>query len=160
VSTWDRRLALRGLPLFVPAATAWVWQRERSVLQKGVPLSAAQNADARSIGVRHPDRVRLHRVATIATFEHPLLAPLAWATRFAFAQALGLTLRYAILIQNDWWGDRRLVAHELAHVAQYERFGGIAPFLNAYLRECLDPGYPLGRLEQEAVREAARIVAP
>jgi hypothetical protein len=51
------------------------------------------------------------------------------------------------------------VAHELAHVVQYERFGGIAPFLRAYFRECLDPGYPLGPLEQEAAREAARIVA-
>jgi len=159
VNSSDRWLALRGLPLIVPAAAAWVWQRERAVLRKGVLLSAAQNADARALGVRHPERVRLHRVTAITTFEHPLLVPLAWATRFAFAQVLGLTLRYAILIQNDRWGDRELVAHELAHVAQYERFGGIAPFLSAYLRECLDAGYPFGPLEQEAVREAARIAA-
>lgn len=41
--------------------------------------------------------------------------------------------------------------HECVHVAQYERFHGIRPFLNDYLRECIDPGYPLGRLEQEAI---------
>jgi hypothetical protein len=153
------RLVIRALPLLVPAAAAWVAQRERSVLRNGVPLSAAQLADALSLGIQHPKRVRLLRVASITTFEHPLLAPLAWSTRFAFAQVMGLTLRYAILIQHDWWENRELVAHELAHVTQYERFGGIAPFLRVYFRECLDPGYPLGPLEQEAVREAARIVA-
>lgn len=152
-------LAIHALPLFIPAAAAWVWQRELSALRQGVPLSQAQYADACALGVRQPGRVRLQRVATIDTFEHPLLAPLAWATRFAFAQTAGLTLRHAILIQENWWGDRELVAHELAHVAQYERFGGISPFLRAYLRECLDPGYPFGELEQQAVREAARIVA-
>jgi hypothetical protein len=69
----------------------------------------------------------------------------------------GLTLRYGILVRHDWWRDRRLVAHELAHVAQYERLGGIAPFLRVYLRECLIEGYPAGALEQEAIRCASAI---
>lgn len=159
MTSWPRRFAIRALPLVVPAAAAWVWQRERSVLRKGVPLTTAQLADARALGVRHPERVRLQCVPTIATFEHPLLAPLAWATRSAFAQVVGLTLGYAILIRQDGWGSRELVAHELAHVAQYERFGGIAPFLHAYFRECIELGYPLGPLECEAAQEAARIGA-
>lgn len=46
--------------------------------------------------------------------------------------------------------DRRLLAHELAHVAQYERLGGFHEFLKQYLEECISPGYPLGDLEQEA----------
>jgi hypothetical protein len=45
-------------------------------------------------------------------------------------------------------------------VAQYERLGGIRPFLSAYLRECISPGYPLGALEQEAIRVAAEICSP
>lgn len=42
------------------------------------------------------------------------------------------------------------LAHELAHVAQYERLGGFYGFLKQYLEECINPGYPLGALEQEA----------
>jgi len=49
-------------------------------------------------------------------------------------------------------GDRRLLVHELAHVAQYERFGGFRRFLFQYLQECINPGYPLGDLELEAKR--------
>jgi hypothetical protein len=53
---------------------------------------------------------------------------------------------------NDWCGavDRRLVVHELVHVMQYERFGGIETFLKEYVQEVVfDPGYPHGPLEEE-----------
>ena len=48
--------------------------------------------------------------------------------------------------------NRRLLIHELAHVAQYERFDGFRRFLFQYLQECINPGYPLGDLELEAKR--------
>jgi len=73
-----------------------------------------------------------------------------------FVQTAGLTLNHGIFIRADHWRDRRLVARELVHVAQYER-SGIRPFLKAYFRECLVPGYPLGPLEQEAIQTAARL---
>jgi hypothetical protein len=68
---------------------------------------------------------------------------------------VGLTARYGIFIREAYWGDRRLIAHELAHTAQYERLGGITPFLRAYLTECLTSGYPRSALELEAVAAAA-----
>jgi len=72
-----------------------------------------------------------------------------------------MTLRYGIFIRREYWGNRRLLAHELAHVAQYERMGGVRRFLGAYLQECLNPGYPLGPLEQEAKQaESALIDGP
>ena len=52
----------------------------------------------------------------------------------------------------------RLVAHECVHTGQYERMGGIKPFLKAYLRECIDPGYPNGPLEREAIERSRRVV--
>jgi hypothetical protein len=61
-----------------------------------------------------------------------------------------LTLRHGIFIRADEWGDRRLVVHELAHTAQYERLGGFGPFLRQYLQECVTVGYPATPLEQEA----------
>lgn len=63
-----------------------------------------------------------------------------------------MTLRYGIFIHTDHWGDSRLLVHELAHVAQYERLGGFHGFLFQYLQECINPGYPYGSLELEAKR--------
>jgi hypothetical protein len=51
--------------------------------------------------------------------------------------------------------NRHLIAHELGHVLQYERFGGIESFLVAYIPEVVfPPYYPKGPLEQEAERLA------
>ena len=54
-------------------------------------------------------------------------------------------------MRSDCWRVRALIAHELVHVMQYERFGGILPFLRQYLSECLTIGYPEALLEQEAI---------
>jgi hypothetical protein len=141
----------------VPIAAWWVRRREREALHHGVPLTAQEAADARAAGVQHPEWVRLLQVDVIRTFEHPLLRALAAYPDTIFASTAGLTLRYGILVRNDCWRDRRLIVHELAHVAQYERLGGIAPFLRVYLRECLLDGYPAGALEQEAIRSASTV---
>jgi hypothetical protein len=151
------RIAIRLLPLFVPLAASWVRMREKEILAHGVPLSEEEMADALAIGVQRPERVRLQCVESIPTFEHRLLRPLAMVVDQFFVHTAGLTLNHGIFIRADHWRDRRLVAHELVHVAQYERFGGIRPFLKAYFRECLVPGYPLGSLEQEAIQTAARL---
>jgi hypothetical protein len=69
----------------------------------------------------------------------------------------GLTAGYGVFVREDHSGDRALLVHELAHVAQYERLGGIEPFLRLYLRECLIEGYPFGALEIEAAAAAQRL---
>ena len=50
-----------------------------------------------------------------------------------------------------------LIVHELAHSAQYERLGGILPFLRRYLFECLTVGYAAAPLEVEAIAVTARV---
>jgi hypothetical protein len=82
--------------------------------------------------------------------ENPALRSAAEATGLISPLTIGLTLRYGIFIQADSWGERRLLVHELAHVAQYERLGGFRPFLQRYLMECITIGYPEAPLEQEA----------
>jgi hypothetical protein len=69
----------------------------------------------------------------------------------------GLTVQYGIFIRRDRQSDRHLLAHELAHTAQYERLGGIVPFLRDYLTECVTFGYSNAPLEQEAEESAGRI---
>ena len=148
-----------ALPVAVSIAARWVREQERTALRHGVPLSPDQLADARLVGVSRPEHVRLMRVASVAKFEHPLFKPIALVTSPLFAQTAGLTARYGILIRSDCWGDRALLVHELAHVAQYERLGGVRPFLRTYLQECREHGYPLGALEREAAQIATTICA-
>jgi len=136
----------------LPIAVAWAAELEGNILRSGVPLSKAQIADARHLGVLFPDRVRLLRVSQIPLPTQPVLAAAADASNLISPFTTGMTLRYGIFVRADHWGQRLLVAHELVHTSQYERFGGIEAFLRPYLIECLTPpGYPFGPIEQEAV---------
>jgi hypothetical protein len=142
--------------LLLPLACRWAAEHEKRILANGDPLSAAQLADARLVGVLHPERVRLLYIPEIPIPEHPALRAAAQATQFITPLTHGLTLRRGIFIRSDCRGDRALVVHELAHTAQYERLG-FEPFLRRYLFEYLTIGYPAGSLEQEAIKVAARV---
>ena len=72
------------------------------------------------------------------------------ATNLVPAQPRGLTLSYGIFVRSDHWRDRTLILHELAHIAQYERLGGIEPFLRQYLLVCATVGYSNSGMEDEA----------
>jgi hypothetical protein len=135
----------------------WVWHTERNIVRCGDPLDADFTNDARKLGVRFPERVRL-RAADTVPIMHPLLKGLANKLGLCSPFVRGMSLRYGIFIRSDCWNERKLVVHELAHTAQYERLGGIRAFLRAYLFECLvTPGYPFGSLEQEAEHRTAEV---
>jgi hypothetical protein len=140
---------LSAITLLLPVASAWAEWQESIILKTGVPLSANQTATARAMGIANVDRVRLRAVRQIP--------PVNWVLRsigeklgLISDNTIGMTLRYGIFIRQDNWGDHRLLVHELAHVVQYERLGGFRGFLKQYLKECINPGYPFGALEQEA----------
>jgi len=133
----------------LPFACAWAQRQESIIFRAGVPLPPEEIATGKRLGIQHPERVRLRAVSQVP--------PLNWLLRWVgqrlgvvSGQTIGMALRYGIFIREEHWGDRRLLAHELAHVAQYERLGGFRGFLKQYLEECINPGYPLGDLEQEA----------
>lgn len=134
----------------LPLACTWAEEQERRILREGLTLNPGQIADAKRIGITSPERVRLRVVDEIPLPENPALRSAAEATGLISPLTIGLTLRYGIFIQSDSWGERRLVVHELAHVAQYERLGGFRPLLERYLFECITIGYPEAPLEQEA----------
>jgi hypothetical protein len=139
--------------MVLPVACAWAAEQEAVILRDGVALTASQIDDARQIGVVHPERVRLRVVEQIPLPLHPMLRDAAEVTGLISPRTAGLALRYGIFIRSESWGERRLVVHELAHTAQYERLGGFQSFLEQYLYECITPpGYPFGLLEREAKR--------
>jgi hypothetical protein len=145
--------------ILLPAACAWAEEQESIITRYGVPLSPVQVADAATIGVAHPDKVRLLKVTRIPTPDRRDLCTAAEAMHLISPLSGGLTVRYGIFIRADCWEDRRLVFHELVHTAQYERLGGLQPFLKQYLYECITIGYPAAPLEQEAVATTAKLCA-
>ncbi len=141
----------------LPLATAWAEEQEELILEKGTPLSATEIVDTKLVGVAQPERVRLLGVQQIPLPQHPELNVAAGASSLITPNTAGLTLRFGIYIRNDFWGNRRLIVHELAHTAQYERLGGFTQFLQQYLFECLTIGHPAAPMEQEAIAVAKRV---
>jgi len=135
----------------LPIAWTWAAGHESVILRQGVALSEAQADKAGKVGVVYPEKVRLLAVDGIPPTNR-LVRGIGTKIGFVSSQTIGMTLRYGIFIQTGHWGDRLLLVHELAHVAQYERFGGFRRVLYQYLQECINPGYPLGDLELEAKR--------
>jgi hypothetical protein len=142
----------------LPLAAAWAEEQEGIILQNGELLTETQMADAFALRISDPQKVRLLNVVSIPLPTNPLLKAAAEDTHLITPQTAGLTLRYGIFIRSDCWGDRQLVLHELVHTSQYERLGGILPFLQQYLYECITIGYPAAPMEQEAIRIAAKII--
>ena len=158
-SSYSERTAKR-LKWYLPLATAWVLQQERFILENGVPLSDFQLADAKLVGVAKPERVRLFRVEQIPLPEHPELEEMKQAMKLTTPALPGLTLRYGIYLRASHWGQRRVVVHELAHTAQYERLDGVRAFLECYLYQCLAIGFTSAPMEQEAIAITQRICGP
>lgn len=144
--------------LLLPLACQWAEAQETIILREGVPLANSLLEDAGKIGVTQPQQVRLRVVNEMPLPDNPMLRRVAEKAGMLSPFTVGLTLRYGIYIRADHWGDRRLVIHELAHTAQYERMGSFSAFLSAYLDECLKLGYPNGPLEQEARAMEERIL--
>ena len=153
----NRSDLLAHFEMLLPLATNWAAAVEKRILREGVPLSEQEMADAKSIGVHAPERVRLLALDQVPVPRNLTLRTAAAAIQFLTPETRGLALRYGIFVRSDCWGERGLVAHELVHTAQYERLGGIRPFLSQYLRECLTIGYPAAPMEQEAVVAVSRL---
>jgi len=153
----DRQTTIDQLEKLLPLAVHWAAEQERRVLCEGVRLSKIELADAKAIGVRNPERVRLLRVDSVPVPVHPMLRAAAASIHFLTAAPRGLALDKGIFIRADHWRDRALIAHELVHTAQFQRLGGILPFLQTYIFQCATVGYPNAPLELEAIATAARI---
>ena len=142
---------LTSLPLLLPVAHAWAEKQQVIILEQGAPLTDCQQDDARSAGVRHPEKIRVMRVDMLPHPEDEDVMFVAKRIGLFSQGSVGLTLGYGIYLGFGHWDNRTVLVHECVHVGQYERLGGLRPFLEVYLRECIDPGYPFGALEREAI---------
>ncbi len=146
------------LPVVMPLVVRWAEREERRILEHGDPLTRSELRDAGRMGVGLPRRIRVLCVDQIPLPGGPLLQWAATKTGLLTFSAAGMSLRYGIFVRREFLGNRYLVAHECVHTGQYERLGGIRPFLTQYIRECLQHGYTSAPLELEATQRAREIV--
>jgi len=153
-------ITVKQLQMLLPDACTWAEQQESNILSRGIELKDFQISDAVKAGVVNPEKIRLLRVASIPAPDDPALAQAATAINLITPNTLGMALRYGIFLRADVWGRRDVLVHECVHTGQYERLGGVLPFLQAYLHECVTIGYPDCPMEREALRKAAEICFP
>lgn len=139
--------------LIFPLAVQWAQRRQRKGLRHGRGLSPEEMRIARRVGVREVQRLRIIETDRIPLPGSGLLGLATRMAGFHESDPWGMSLGYAVFIRRGWGGSvQELLAHEFVHTAQFERMGGMRPYLVRYLRECLTLGYTASPMEQEAVR--------
>jgi hypothetical protein len=140
----------------MPCLVRWAEHRQNEVLRDGDVLTDEELELAASAGVRSPERIRIQVREKIPMPDLWWIGQLARHSGLGFEPA-GLSLGYAVVVRS-WEGrNTRLVTHEFVHTAQYERLGGMSPYLRQYIRECLVHGYRDAPMEEEAVLLTGRI---
>lgn len=143
-----------------PLARQWALEQEAFILKLGAPLTAQQVADAVRAGVKETARVRVLPVDRIPMPANAQFAEAARRAQIITEASPAITLGYAIMLRADRWHDRELLLHQLVHVAQCERSGGLETFVEEYLTDrstCAD--FTVGSLEDEARNTARQICA-
>jgi hypothetical protein len=145
--TLPRGLALVLATALAPSVARWARGQERRILREGVGLTPDLLRFAETLGISTAGGIRVAIVRPV-----PLPVPRRWlklaaSVGFPVFQPSGMALGNGIYLESP---DPATLRHELVHVAQYERLGGIEPFMRRYLLECLTAGYAAAPLELEA----------
>jgi hypothetical protein len=142
----------------LPLAYQWAKAQEEFVLATGASLGPQHLADARLVGVRDCARIRVLVVHRIPLPGNKDLANAARCAQIITDASRGVAIGHAIIIRADCWGDRELLLHQLVHVAQCERSGGLEQWVDKYLRDrrtCAK--FTFGSFEEEARGIARRM---
>jgi hypothetical protein len=144
----------------VPLAYQWAQAQEQFILTHGISLNPQHMADARLAGVQDCERIRILIVDRMPLPEGGELAEAARHARIITEDSRCVGFGHAILIRADAWGDRELLLHNLVHVAQCERSGGLEPWIGEYLSDRQNCAtFTIGSFEDEARRIAREICA-
>jgi hypothetical protein len=139
--------------------TKWVQTHEQRILRDGISLTTDQMAVARHFGVVQPEQVRILYVESLPALPPEIMNSgiLPREQLEMLQNAIGLTVGHGIFICQNGRPSGFILNHELVHVAQYERLGGIPGFLEQYLEELFIHGYAKMPLEAEANRQASAL---
>jgi hypothetical protein len=142
----------------LPLAYEWAKAQEEFVLTRGTPLGTRHATDAHRAGVQDISRVRTLVVDRIPIPDNPELAEAARRSGIITSDTRCIGFGHALIVRADSWGDRELILHNLVHIAQCERSGGLESWVRQYLADrngCAE--FTIGALEDEA-RSIARAI--
>ena len=148
----------RAFEHLLSLACEWAKATEEFVLAYGAPLSPRHLADARLAGVQDCSKIRMMVVDRIPLPEDPELAEAARRAQIITEDTRCVGFGHALIVRADAWGDRELLLHNLVHIAQCERSGGLEPWVYRYLGDrhgCAE--FTVGSLEEEARGVARQI---
>ena len=144
----------------LPLAYEWAKQQEEFILAHGHPLGPTHAWDAHLAGVRDCARIRVLVVDRIPLPENPKLAEQARRSGIITEGTRCMGFGHALIVRGDAWNDRELIVHNLVHIAQCERSGGLEEWVRLYLGDRTScPDFTHGLLESEARRIAREICA-
>ena len=142
----------------LPLAYEWARTQEEFVLAHGNPLGMSHAWDAHLAGVQDFARIRVLVVDRISLPENPKLADAARRLRIITEDTRCMGFGHALIVRGDAWNDRELILHNLIHIAQCERSGGLEQWVRDYLADRANcANFTTGALEEEARRIAQNI---
>jgi hypothetical protein len=142
----------------LPLACNWAKQQEEFVLKHGHPLGPTHAWDAHLAGVKDCARIRVLVVDRIPLPENPKLAEASRRFRIISEETRCVAIGHALIVRGDAWNDRELILHNLVHIAQCERAGGLEKWCRLYLDNRVScANFTAGSLEEEARRIAHEI---
>jgi hypothetical protein len=142
----------------LPLAYQWAKKEEELVLAQGHPLGPTHAWDAHLAGVQDCARIRVLVVDRIPLPEDRKLAEAAHRLRIITEDTRCMGFGHALIVRGDSWNDRELILHNLVHIAQCERSGGLEEWVREYLGDRANcPNFTIGSLEEEARRTAREI---
>jgi hypothetical protein len=84
----------------LPLAVEWAEAKEKVILEHGTALSPQYLEDAKSVGVKYPERVRVYEVPQIPIPKHPILKAATEETQLISPATIGIALRYGIWLNS------------------------------------------------------------
>ena len=144
--------------LTAPVAAIWLRLHEEVILLEGRSLTGDEIQLAGRLGVIDPESVRIRVVEEIRLPVPGFIAHAARRFGIPLVTPAAMSLNLGIYLDESAAKSREILAHELTHTVQYQRLGGILPFLRQYIRECLEYGYQHSPMEIEARHKAKTVV--
>lgn len=120
--------------LLTPLALDWFKEIETLYLAKGRSLTEKELTIARSVGVQHPERVR---IVVLADFPSPGNKTLRTETKnygMGISAEGSRTIGYIIMLKARLKDERWILAHELTYIAKQEKMGRKA-FVRRFIAE-------------------------
>jgi hypothetical protein len=148
----------KNIAVLISLASTWAEVQSKLILQSGIALNESELTLACCVGVRKPELIRILVVKEIPVPEDAILRAACAQLNFLGTNTEGLTLSYGIFVKAGLQTNRRLLAHEFRHVAQYEQHPSIESYLSIYIPDLIRYGYVDAPLELDAEAKARSCV--